>query len=128
MRTALGAHLPLASASVARHARDEPRCRTGSVANTPGRILGLRAKVRLHKTPVDQRTEWLQRIHAVLFHHGAAAQPGASRDWTPASSSPSSSQMSMWMRLAAARGTKPSSQCPSEERAQPLLVSRVGKR
>jgi transposase len=26
--------------------------------------------VRLRKTLVDQRTEWLQRIHAVLFHHG----------------------------------------------------------
>jgi transposase len=27
--------------------------------------------VRLRKTLVEQRTEWLQRIHAVLFHHGA---------------------------------------------------------
>jgi transposase len=27
--------------------------------------------VRLRKTLVDTRTEWLQRIHAVLFHHGA---------------------------------------------------------
>ncbi len=26
--------------------------------------------MRLRKTLVDQRTEWLQRIHAVLFHHG----------------------------------------------------------
>jgi transposase len=30
----------------------------------------LRALVRLRKTLVDQRTEWLPRIHAVLFHHG----------------------------------------------------------
>ena len=37
----------------------------------PQHILELRAQVRLRKTLVDARTEWLQRIHAVLFHHGA---------------------------------------------------------
>lgn len=37
----------------------------------PAHILDLRARVRLRKTLVDTRTEWLQRIHAVLFHHGA---------------------------------------------------------
>ena len=42
----------------------------------PAHILDLRAKVRLRKTLVDQRTEWLQRIHAVLFHHGVAVGPG----------------------------------------------------
>lgn len=42
----------------------------------PGHILDLRAKVRLRKTLVGQRTEWLQRIHAVLFHHGVPVQPG----------------------------------------------------
>jgi hypothetical protein len=30
----------------------------------PAHILDLRAKARLRKTLVDQRTEWLQRIHA----------------------------------------------------------------
>jgi transposase len=39
----------------------------------PEHILELRALVRLRKTLVDQRTEWLQRIHAVLFHHGVRA-------------------------------------------------------
>ena len=48
-----------------------PECWIG-----PAHILDLRAKVRLRKTLVDQRTEWLQRIHAVLFHHGVAVQPG----------------------------------------------------
>ena len=37
----------------------------------PEHILELRSLVRLRKTLVDQRTEWLQRIHAVLFQHGA---------------------------------------------------------
>src|SRR4051794_30159742 len=42
----------------------------------PADILDLRARVRLRKTLVDQRTEWLQRIHAVLFHHGVPTQAG----------------------------------------------------
>src|SRR3954447_26697696 len=42
----------------------------------PAHILDLRARVRLRKTLVDQRTEWLQRIHAVLFHHGVPTQAG----------------------------------------------------
>ncbi len=33
-------------------------------------------KVRLRKTLVTQRTEWLQRIHAVLLHHGVPVQAG----------------------------------------------------
>jgi transposase len=42
----------------------------------PAHILDLRARVRLRKTLVDQRTEWLQRIDSVLFHHGVATQAG----------------------------------------------------
>ncbi|HEY5198656.1 MAG TPA: IS110 family transposase [Solirubrobacteraceae bacterium] len=42
----------------------------------PPHILDLRAKVRRRKTLVDQRTQWLQRIHAVLFHHGVAVHAG----------------------------------------------------
>ncbi|MCA1681311.1 MAG: transposase [Actinobacteria bacterium] len=42
----------------------------------PAHILDLRVKVRLRKTVVGQRTEWLQRIHAVLFHHGVPVQAG----------------------------------------------------
>ena len=42
----------------------------------PPHILDLRVKVRLRKTLVAQRTEWLQRIHAVLFHHGVPVQAG----------------------------------------------------
>jgi transposase len=42
----------------------------------PEHLLELRARVRLRKTLVDQRTEWLERIHAVLFHHGVALTVG----------------------------------------------------
>ena len=36
----------------------------------PEQILELRSLVRLRKAPVDQRTAWLQRIRAQLYHHG----------------------------------------------------------
>jgi transposase len=52
----------------------------------PAHILDLRELVRLRKTLIDQRTQWKQRIHAVLFHHGLPKPPGAvstqaSRAW-----------------------------------------------
>jgi len=61
----------------ARHVRDlllERRLPQAWIA--PEHILELRALVRLRKTLVDQRTEWLQRIHAVLFHHGVRLAVG----------------------------------------------------
>src|SRR3954469_14014465 len=36
----------------------------------PDHLLDLRARVRLRHTLVDQRSEWQQRIQAVLYHHG----------------------------------------------------------
>jgi transposase len=42
----------------------------------PDHILDLRARVRLRHTLVDQRGEWRQRIHAVLYHHGCPHHHG----------------------------------------------------
>lgn len=39
----------------------------------PAHILELRTRVRLRKTLVDQRTAWLQRLQAQLFHQGVPA-------------------------------------------------------
>jgi transposase len=39
-------------------------------------VLEARSQVRLYKVLVDTRTEWLQRMHAVLFHHGVPAVEG----------------------------------------------------
>jgi transposase len=39
----------------------------------PVHILELRTRVRLRKTLIDQRTAWLQRLQAQLFHQGVAA-------------------------------------------------------
>jgi len=54
-------------------AMSSPALETG---RAPSHLLDLRAKVRLRKTLVNQRTEWLQRIHAALFHHGVAVEAG----------------------------------------------------
>jgi transposase len=35
----------------------------------------LRSRTRLRKTLVDERTAWLQRIQATLFHHGVDGVP-----------------------------------------------------
>jgi transposase len=38
----------------------------------PTAVLEWRERVRLYKSLVDQRTVWIQRIHAELFQHGVA--------------------------------------------------------
>jgi transposase len=51
----------------------------------PAHILDLRARVRTRHLLSHQRTEWQQRMHAVLYHHGAPQRRDlltlASRDW-----------------------------------------------
>ena len=42
----------------------------------PAHLLDLRARVRCRHTLVQQRTEWQQRMQAVLFHHGAPHSRG----------------------------------------------------
>lgn len=42
----------------------------------PEHILELRSKVRLRKTLIDERSAWLQRIQAQLFHHGVPRSQG----------------------------------------------------
>lgn len=45
----------------------------------PEAVLEWRERVRLYKSLVDQRTQWTQRIHAELYHHGVAVPEGAIR-------------------------------------------------
>jgi hypothetical protein len=42
----------------------------------PEAVLEWRERVRLYKSLVDQRTQWVQPIHAELYHHGVAV-PGS---------------------------------------------------
>jgi transposase len=39
----------------------------------PAHVVELRTRTRLRKTLVDERTQWLQRIRATLFHQGVPA-------------------------------------------------------
>ena len=41
----------------------------------PEHLRRWRTRTRLRKTLVDERTAWLQRIQATLFHHGVAGTP-----------------------------------------------------
>jgi transposase len=45
----------------------------------PEVVLEWREKVRLYKSLVDQRTQWVQRIHAELYQHGIAVPQGQIR-------------------------------------------------
>ena len=52
---------------------------------SPDHILDLRARVRLRHELGEQRTEWQQRIQAVLYHHGCpqrrSLMVGDGREW-----------------------------------------------
>ena len=41
----------------------------------PAHVLEWRTRTRLRKTLVDERTTWLARVQATLFHHGVAGVP-----------------------------------------------------
>jgi transposase len=41
----------------------------------PAHICELRTRTRLRKTLIDERTAWLARIQATLFHHGVNGAP-----------------------------------------------------
>jgi transposase len=45
----------------------------------PTEVLEWRERVRLYKSLVDQRTQWVQRIHAELFQHGVTVPEHAIR-------------------------------------------------
>ena len=45
----------------------------------PEHVRGWRSRARLRKTLVDERTQWLQRVQATLFHHGISGAPAELR-------------------------------------------------
>ncbi len=45
----------------------------------PEHVRGWRSRSRLRKTLIDERTQWLQRIQATLFHHGIGDVPAELR-------------------------------------------------
>ena len=55
----------------------------------PAHILDLRARVRTRHLLSHQKTEWQQRMHAVLYHHG-------SRNVATCSASPTANGSLVW--------------------------------
>jgi transposase len=45
----------------------------------PAHVRDWRTRTRLRKTLVDERTAWLQRVQATLFHHGVGGVPAELR-------------------------------------------------
>ena len=70
----------------------------------PEHLLDLRARVRLRHSLVDQRGEWQQRIHAVLYHHGHPAKDGllrsANRAWLERIALPDTAREQVTVALA----------------------------
>ena len=42
----------------------------------PEHVRQWRSRARLRKTLIDERTQWLARVQATLFHHGIGGAPG----------------------------------------------------
>jgi transposase len=69
----------------------------------PDHILDLRAQVRLRHTLSEQRSEWQQRIQAVLYHHGCPQRrqliTGDGRDWLQAQPLPGTARQQITVSL-----------------------------
>jgi transposase len=70
----------------------------------PGHILDLRARVRLRHTLSEQRSEWQQRIQAILYHHGCpqrrALMTGDGREWLTSQPLPGAAREQVTVALA----------------------------
>jgi len=70
----------------------------------PDHILDLRARVRLRHTLSEQRSEWQQRIQAVLFHHGCPQRRGLmigdGREWLAAQPLPETAREQITVAVA----------------------------
>jgi transposase len=69
----------------------------------PEHILDLRARVRLRHTLGEQRSEWQQRIQAVLYHHGCPQRRqlmvGDGREWLASQPLPQSAREQVTVAL-----------------------------
>jgi transposase len=70
----------------------------------PEHVLDLRARVRLRHTLGEQRSEWQQRIQAVLYHHGCpqrrSLMVGDGRDWLDSQPLPEGAREQVVVALA----------------------------
>jgi transposase len=70
----------------------------------PDHVLDLRARVRLRHELGEQRSEWQQRIQAVLYHHGCPQRRslliGEGREWLAAQPLPQTAREQVTVALA----------------------------
>jgi transposase len=70
----------------------------------PDHLLDLRARVRLRHTLGEQRSEWQQRIQAVLYHHGCpqrrSLMVGDGREWLASQPLPGSAREQVAVALS----------------------------
>jgi transposase len=70
----------------------------------PDHILDLRARVRLRHELGEQRSEWQQRIQAVLYHHGCPQRrqlmAGDGREWLESQPLPQTAREQVTIALA----------------------------
>jgi len=70
----------------------------------PDHLLDLRARVRLRHALVNQRGEWQQRIHSVLYHHGHPQRRDlltrANRAWVEQAALPGAAREQITVALA----------------------------
>jgi transposase len=70
----------------------------------PDHILDLRTRVRLRHTLSEQRSEWQQRIQAVLYHHGCpqrrSLMVGDGREWLASQPLPAAAREQVTVALA----------------------------
>ncbi len=70
----------------------------------PAHILDLRARVRTRHLLSHQRTEWQQRMHSVLYHHGIAQQrnllSAEKREWLAGLTLPAAAREQLTIALS----------------------------
>ncbi len=70
----------------------------------PAHILDLRARVRTRHLLSHQRTEWQQRMHSVLYHHGIAQQrnllTAEKREWLAGLTLPAAAREQLTVALS----------------------------
>jgi hypothetical protein len=99
----------------------------------PEHVRQWRSRARLRHTLIGERTQWIQRIQATLFHHGVSGSPEKLRTRVPAapSSTGCSSPMtrasgsrsrSRWSKRSTLRSPRSSASCASSRAARPAAA------
>jgi transposase len=93
----------------------------------PAHVREWRTRTRLRKTLIDERTAWLQRVRATLFHHGVGGVPAelrsaAGRDFLerlelPGAAASGSRSRSSWSTRSTASSPRSSGDCASSPAA-----------